>query len=111
MAIKVGPMNRPRKPKAMKPPKTPRMVSDIGILTPKPMSQGLMKLSIHADEHAPDDHEHAPDLLILREEPPGRSTPDQNEQRSADLADRKQQGDKALRRSVAGVQLTWSREA
>ena len=33
MAIRVGPMNRPKKPKARKPPKTPRMVSGDGIST------------------------------------------------------------------------------
>lgn len=32
MAIRVGPMNRPKKPKAIKPPKTPRIVSNIGKL-------------------------------------------------------------------------------
>ena len=44
-AIRDGPMNKPRKPKAMNPPKTPRIVSDRGILMPTPISKGLMKLS------------------------------------------------------------------
>src|SRR5271165_891081 len=58
---------------------------------------GFDEIVDRADEHAPDDHEHAPDLLILREEPPGRSTPDQREQRATDLADREQQANEAER--------------
>src|SRR5690242_6875379 len=45
MAIRVGPMNNPKKPKAIKPPNTPRTVSDKGMLIPNPISHGLTKLS------------------------------------------------------------------
>ena len=40
MAISVGPMNRPRKPNATKPPNTPRIVRLIGIDTPTPIKKG-----------------------------------------------------------------------
>src|SRR5262249_33462337 len=46
MAISVGPMNRPRKPNATKPPNTPRIVRLSGISTPTPIKKGLMKLSV-----------------------------------------------------------------
>ena len=42
MAIRAGPMNKPKKPKAIKPPK----ISDIGIAMPTPISKGLMQLSM-----------------------------------------------------------------
>jgi hypothetical protein len=42
-------------------------------------------------------HEQAPDLLLLREEPPRGSTPNYNQQRAADLADGEQQGDEPER--------------
>src|SRR5271169_2048599 len=56
---------------------------------------GLDEIVDHADEYAPDDHEYAPNLLVLREQPPRCSTPNYDEQRAADLADREQQSDEA----------------
>src|SRR5262244_1874968 len=82
MAISVGPMNRPRKPNATKPPNTPRIVRLIGIATPTPINKGLMKLSITVTE----DHENTPPLLVLTKEPHSRASPDHDDQRRADLA-------------------------
>ena len=95
MAIKLGPMNKPRKPNAMKPPKTPRIVSDIGISTPKPISQGLTKLSATLTTTPQGNHKYAPGLMVLRKQPPSRSAPHQHKQGAADLADREQQRDEA----------------
>jgi hypothetical protein len=45
IAIKVGPINRPRSRTQQTRQKTPKIVRDIGLAMPKPISHGLMKLS------------------------------------------------------------------
>ena len=45
-ASKAGPTNIPRKPKAISPPKTPRMISVIGMATLRLISSGLTTLSL-----------------------------------------------------------------
>jgi hypothetical protein len=37
----VGPINKPKKPNAINPPNTPRIVSNIGISIPNPISHGF----------------------------------------------------------------------
>ena len=57
--------------------------------------KGLDEIVDYGDDEAPEDHENAPALLILAKQPNRRAHPDRDDQRRADLAERKQQGDKA----------------
>src|SRR6516165_7115046 len=59
--------------------------------------KGLDEIVNYGDDEAPEDHEHAPALLVLTKQPIRRATPDHDDQRRADLAERKQQVTKPSR--------------
>jgi hypothetical protein len=95
IANKVSPINRPTNPNAINPPKNDESRQRHRPGDAKTDQPRLGEIVNGVDEYGPEDHEHSPGLPILRKQPPPRPTPDQEQKRSTDLADRQQRPNKA----------------